>query len=81
MTGSTSKKKVATATKKTDEDQEELDDPQEDMDEHKLDELDTVDAPFTVLLIGGNAAAIKQLANCDSVTNLGLRVQPDEKCA
>ena len=42
------------------------------MNEDELDKLDAVDAPFTVPLIGGDAAAIKQLANDESVTNLGL---------
>ena len=50
------------------------------MDEDELDELDTADAPFTVPLIGGDAATIKRLANDESVTNLGLRVQPAGKC-
>ena len=74
------KEKLATATKKADEDQEELEDLWKDMDEDELDYLDAADAPFTVPLIGGNAAAIKQLANDEFVTNLGLRVQPDGKC-
>ena len=51
------------------------------MNEDELDDLDPVDTPFTVPLIGGNAAAIKRLANDKSVENLGLRVQPDGKCA
>ena len=42
------------------------------MDEDELDDLDTVDAPFTVPLIDGDAAAIKRLANNESVTNLDL---------
>ena len=46
-----------------------------------MDDLDLVDAPFTVPLIGGNSAAIKQPANAESVENLGLQVQPDGKCA
>ena len=62
-------------------DQEELDDLWEDMNEDELDNLDPVNAPFRVPLIGGNAAAIKQLANDESVENLGLQVQPDGKCA
>ena len=69
------------ATKATGEDQEELDDVWEDMNKDELDNLDTGDTPFTVPLIGGNAAAIKQLANGESVENLGLQVQPDGKCA
>ena len=66
------KEELAEATKKVDEDQEELDNLWEDMDEDELDDLDTANAPFTVPLIGGNAAAIKRLANDESVTNLGL---------
>ena len=66
------KEKLAAATKKVDEDQEYLDDLWEDMGEDKLDDLDVADAPFTVPLIGGDAAAIKQLANDESVTNLGF---------
>ena len=50
------------------------------MDEDELDDLDVADAPFTVPLLGGDAATIKRLANDESVTNLGLRVQPDGKC-
>ena len=50
------------------------------MDDDRLDGLDAVDAPFTVPLIGGNATAIKRLANTDFVTNLGLQVRPDGKC-
>ena len=50
------------------------------MDEEELGNLDVVDAPFTVPLIGGDAATIKRLANDESVTHLGLRVQPDGKC-
>ena len=50
------------------------------MDEAELDELDAVDAPFTVPLISGDVATIKRLANDESVTNLGPRVQPDRKC-
>ena len=42
------------------------------MDEDKLDDLDLVDAPFTVPLIGGNAAEIKRLANDEFVENLGF---------
>ena len=53
------KEKLATAAKKTYEDQEELDDLWEDMDEDELDDMDTVDAPFTFPLIGGDAAVIK----------------------
>ena len=49
------------------------------MDEDKLDDMDAVDASFTVPLIGGNMTVIKQLSNDESVTNLGLRVQPDGK--
>ena len=33
------------------------------MNEDELSDLDPGDAPFTVPLIGGDAAAIKQLAN------------------
>ena len=66
------KEKLATATKKADEDQEELDDLWEDMDEDKLDELDAKNAPFTVPLVGGDVATIKRLTNDESVTNLGL---------
>ena len=47
----------------------------------KLDDLDPGGTPFTVPLISRNAAAIKRLANAESVKNLGLRVQPDRKCA
>ena len=71
-TWSTSKRKLATATKKANEDQEELDDLLEDMAEDKLDDLDVADTPFMVPLIGGNTAAIKRLANNESVTNLGF---------
>ena len=74
------KEKPATATKEADEDQEELDDLWEDIHEDELDDLDAVDALFTVSLIGGDATAIKQLANDESVENLGLRVKPDGKC-
>ena len=50
------------------------------MNEDELDDLNPVDTPFTVPLIGGDAAAIKRLANDKSVENLGLQVQPDGKC-
>ena len=74
------KDKLVKPTEKLDEDQDELDNLWEDMDEDKLDSLDGTDTPFTVPLIGGDAATIKRLANDESVTNLGLRVQPDGKC-
>ena len=74
------KDKLVKSPKKADEDQDELDDLCEDMDEDELDNLDVADAPFIVLLIGGDAATIKRLANDKYVTNLGLRVQPDGKC-
>ena len=51
------------------------------MNKDELSDLDPGDAPFTVPLIGVDVAAIKQLANDESVENLGLRVQPDGKCA
>ena len=51
------------------------------MNEDELDDLDPGNIPFTVPLIGGDAAAIKRLANDELVENLGLRVQPDGKCA
>ena len=70
-----------TATKDAGEDQEELDDLWEDMNNDELDNLDPGDTSFTVPLVGGNAAAIKQLANNTSVDNLGLQVQPDRMCA
>ena len=66
------KDKLVKRTEKSDEDQEELDDLWEDMDDNELDDLDVADAPFTVPLIGGDAATIKRLANDESVTNLGL---------
>ena len=66
------KEKSVTATKDGDEDQEELDNIWEDMDKDELDDLDPVEAPLTVPLIDGNAAAIKQLSNNESVENLGL---------
>ena len=50
------------------------------MGEDELDKLDAADTPCTVPLIGGDAATIKRLANDESVTNLGLRVQPEGKC-
>ena len=74
------KNKLVKALEKADEDQEELDDLWKDMNEDELDELDVTDAPFTVPLIGGDAATINRLANDESVTNLGLRVQPEGKC-
>ena len=40
------------------------------MDEDEFDELDAADAPLTVPLTDGDAAAIKQLANDEFVTNL-----------
>ena len=73
--------KLATPTKKADEDKEELDDLWEDMDEDELNNLDTVDAPFTVPLIDGDAAAINRLATDKCVENLGLWVQPNGKYA
>ena len=51
------------------------------MNEDKLGDLDPLNTPFTVSLIGGDAAAIKRLANNESVENLSLQVQPDGKCA
>ena len=54
---------MAKTSKKANEDQEKLDDLWKDMDEDELDELDAADTPFTVPLLGGNIAAIKQLAN------------------
>ena len=51
------------------------------MNKDELDDLDPADTPFTVPLIGGDTAAIKRLANDESVDNLGLRVQIDWKCA
>ena len=51
------------------------------MKENKLSNLDPGNTPFTVPLIGGDAAAIKRLANDESVENLGLQVQPDGKYA
>ena len=74
------KENSATATEAEDEDQEELDDLWEDMNEVEFDNLDPGDKPFTVPLIGGDAAAIKRLANNESVENLGLQVQLDGKC-
>ena len=53
------KKKLVKASEKVDEDQEELGDLWKDMGEGELDKLDATDAPFTVSLIGGNAATIK----------------------
>jgi hypothetical protein len=49
-TWSTSKRKLATATKKANEDQEELDDLLEDMAEDKLDDLDVADTPSLICL-------------------------------
>ena len=75
------KEKLVKVLEKAEEDQEELDELWKDMDEDELNKLDAVDAPFTVPLIDGDVAAIKRLANDESVTNLGLQVQPDGKCA
>ena len=47
------------------------------MSKEEFDDLDPGDTPFTVPLIGGDAAAIKQLVNDESVENLGLQVQPN----
>ena len=41
-----------------------------DMDEDKLDDMDAVDASFTVPLIGGNMTVIKQLSNDESVNQM-----------
>ena len=73
------KDKLVKPTEKLDEGQDELDDLWEDMDEDELDDLDVADTPFTVPLIDGDAATIQRLANYESVTSLGLRVQPDGK--
>ena len=74
------KDKLVKHTEELDEDQHELDNLWEDMDDNELDTLDVADTPFTVPLIGGDATTIKRLADDESVTNLGLRVQPDGKC-
>ena len=74
------KEKSVTATKVPGEDQDELYDLWADMNKDEFDDLDPGDTPFTFPLIGGDATAIKQLANSESVENLRLRVQPDGKC-
>ena len=75
------KEKSTTATKAAGAGQEELDELWEDMNTDKLDNLDPGNTPFTVPLIGGDATAIKQLSANESVENLTLQVQPDEKCS
>ena len=56
----------------SDDDQEELDHLCKDTNEDRLDDLGSVDTPFTVTLIGIDVAAIKQLVNGESVDNIGL---------
>ena len=50
------------------------------MHEDELDNLDPDNTRYTCPIIGGDAAALKQLANDESVEKLGLQVQPDGKC-
>ena len=50
------------------------------MDEEHFDDMDPVVISFTILLINGNIATIKGLANNESKKNPGLQVQLGGQC-